>query len=53
MNDDDDDDVNQPFPLSVQVVYHVNSSNGRDTIASTDNTAAFHRRKCAYTWKCT
>ena len=29
-------DVNQPFPLSVQVVYHVNSSNGTDTIISTD-----------------
>ena len=28
--------VNQPFPLSVQVVYHVNSSNGTDTIISTD-----------------
>ena len=28
--------ANQPFPLSVQVVYHVNSSNGTDTIISTD-----------------
>ena len=28
--------VNQRFPLSVQVIYHVNSSNGTDTIISTD-----------------
>ena len=28
--------VNQPFPLSVQVIYHVNFSNGTDTIISTD-----------------
>ena len=28
--------VNDPFPLSVQVVYHVNSSNGTDPIISTD-----------------
>ena len=28
--------VNKPFPLSVQVVYHVNSSNGTDTIISAD-----------------
>ena len=28
--------ANSPFPLSVQVVYHVNSSNGTDTIISTD-----------------
>ena len=28
--------ANRPFPLSVQVVYHVNSSNGADTIISTD-----------------
>ena len=27
--------ANSPFPLSVQVVYHVNSSNGTDTIIST------------------
>ena len=27
--------ANSPFPLSVQVVYHVNSSNGTDTIVST------------------
>ena len=28
--------TNSIFPLSVQVVYHVNSSNGTDTIISTD-----------------
>ena len=28
--------ANSPFPQSVQVVYHVNSSNGTDTIISTD-----------------
>ena len=28
--------VNRPFPLSVQVVYHVNSSNGTNTFISTD-----------------
>ena len=28
--------ANSPFPLSVKVVYHFNSSNGTDTIISTD-----------------
>ena len=28
--------TNKPVPLSVQVVYHVNSSNGTDTFISTD-----------------
>ena len=28
--------ANSPFPQSVQVVYHVNSSNGTDTVISTD-----------------
>ena len=26
--------VNRPFPLSVQVVYHINSTNGTDTIST-------------------
>ena len=26
--------VNRPFPLSVQVVYHINSSNGTETIST-------------------
>lgn len=29
--------VNKPFPLSVQVVYQVNSSNGTNTFISTDS----------------